>query len=43
MSPSERLAKIREEQQAQIAEAKARTEAANERYQKAKVSKKTEE
>ena len=39
MSPSERTARIREEQQAQIADAKARTAAATERYNKAKVKK----
>ena len=37
MTPAERTAKTREEQAAQIAEAKARTEAANKRYEAAKV------
>ena len=40
MSPAERTAKIRAEQQVQIEQANARTAAANERYAKAKVEKK---
>ena len=36
MSPAERVAKAQEERDAQIAEAKARTEAANARYENAK-------
>lgn len=36
MSPSERAAKMQEEREQQIAEANARTEAANERYNAAK-------
>ena len=36
MSPSERSAKMQEEREAQIAEAKARTEEANARYEAAK-------
>ena len=39
MSPAERTAKMRAEQEAQITEAKARTAEANERYEKAKVCK----
>ena len=39
MSPSERSAKVREEQQKQIAAAKERTAKANERYENAKVNK----
>ena len=39
MSPSQRAVKTREMQEAQIAEAKARTAAANERYAAAKVCK----
>ena len=39
MSPSERRAKTREEQEKQIAEAKKRTEVANQRYNDAKVKK----
>ena len=40
MSPSERTAKIRAEQQKQIEEANERIKAANERYEAAKVEKK---
>ena len=40
MSPAERTAKIREEQQKQIEEANDRIKAANERYEAAKVVKK---
>ena len=40
MSPSERTAKIREEQQKQIEEANERIKFANERYEAAKVEKK---
>jgi len=40
MSPAERTAKIRREQEEQIEEANARIKAANERYEKAKVTKK---
>ena len=40
MTPAERTAKVRAEQQEQIAEAKKRTADANERYAKAKVVKK---
>lgn len=36
MSPAERAAKAQEERERQIADAKARTAAANERYEKAK-------
>ncbi len=36
MSPSERAEKMQEEREVKIAEAKARTEAANERYEAAK-------
>ena len=41
MSPSERTAKVRAEQQKQIEEANARIEAANARYEAAKVTKKS--
>ena len=40
MTPAERTAKIRDEQQEQIAAAKARTEAAKERTEKAKAERK---
>ena len=40
MSPSERTAKMREDQAKQIEEANARIEAANARYEAAKVTKK---
>lgn len=40
MSPSERTAKMRAEQQTKIEEANKRTAAANERYEAAKVTKK---
>lgn len=40
MSPAERQAKLQAERDEQIAEAKAKTEAANERYAAAKVEKK---
>ena len=39
MSPSERSAKVKEEQQKQIAAAKERTEKANKRYENAKINK----
>ncbi|MBE5755097.1 MAG: hypothetical protein E7341_00245 [Clostridiales bacterium] len=43
MTPAERTAKTREEQQKQIEEANARIKAANERYEAAKVTKKAVE